>query len=150
MCGPLLFLLYINDIACVMKKCKVSLYADDTVLYVTNENIDDAVIDIQEDLNNLSTWCDKNKLTINTIKTKYCIYGSRSVIKKSKYRDISLSLNANILDRVYSYKYLGFILDDHLNFNKHISELCKQITHKLYIMSKVRKYITTEAYILII
>ena len=37
-----------------MKKCKVSLYADDTVLYVTNENIDVAISDIQEDLNNLS------------------------------------------------------------------------------------------------
>ena len=73
-CGPLLFLLYINDIACIVKKCMVSLYADNTVLYVTNENIDDAVIDIQ-DLNNLSAWRNENKLTINSKKTKYCIYG---------------------------------------------------------------------------
>ena len=42
-----------------------------------------------------------------------------------------------------------FILDDHLNFNKHIFELCKQVTHKLYIMSEVRKYLTTEACIII-
>ena len=148
-CGPLLFLLYINDIACIMKNCKVSLYADDTVLYVTNEDINVAISDIQEDLNNLAAWCDRNKLTINSKKTKYCIYGSRSVIRKSKLKDISLSLNNYILDRVCSYKYLGFILDDHLNFNKHISELCKHITHKLYLISKVRKYITTEACITI-
>ena len=70
MCGPLLFLLYINDIACRVKKCKVSLYADNTALYVTNENIDNAVIDIQEDHNNLSAWCNENKLTINSKKTK--------------------------------------------------------------------------------
>ena len=57
-----------------MKKCKVSLYADNTVLYFTNENIDDALIDIQ-DLNNLSAWRNENKLTINSKKTKYCIYG---------------------------------------------------------------------------
>ena len=70
MCGPLIFLLYNNDIACIVKKCKLSLYADNTVLYVTNENIDDAVIDIQEDLNNLSTWHNEKKLTINSKKTK--------------------------------------------------------------------------------
>ena len=57
-----------------MKKCKVSLYADNTVLYFTNENIDDALIDIQ-DLNNLSAWRNENKLTINSKETKYCIYG---------------------------------------------------------------------------
>ena len=50
-----------------------------------------------------------------------------------------------ILDRVSSYKYLGFILDDHLNFDKHIAELCNLVIHKLYLLSKVRKYLTTEA-----
>ena len=74
-CGPLIFLLYNNNIACIVKKCNLSLYADNTVLYVPNENIDDEVIDIQ-DLNNLSSWRNENKLTINSKKTKYSIYGS--------------------------------------------------------------------------
>ena len=69
----------------------------------------------------------------------------RSSVKKSKTKDISLSLNTDILDRVCSYKYLGFILDDHLNFNKHILELCNLVSHKLYLLSKVRKYLTMEA-----
>ena len=45
-CGPLLFLLYIDDIAHIMKNCKVSLYADDTVLYVAKDDIDTARIHI--------------------------------------------------------------------------------------------------------
>ena len=69
----------------------------------------------------------------------------RSNIKKSKTINTVLSLNNNILDRVCSYKYLGFILDDHLTFNKHISELCKLVSHKLYLLAKIRRYITTEA-----
>ena len=144
-CGPLLFLIYINDLASVLEYCKVSLYADDTVIYLAKQNVNDALELVQKDLNNLSEWCTRNKLTINSKKTKYCIYGMRSNIKKSKTTNTVLSLNNNILDRVCSYKYLGFILDDHLTFNKHISELCKLVSHKLYLLAKIRRYITTEA-----
>ena len=122
-CGPLLFLIYINDISSVLEHCKVSLYADDTVIYISHHDVNEAVEMVQNDLNKLSNWCTRNKLTINSKKTKYCIYGMRSNIKKSKAIHTVLSLNNNILDRVCSYKYLGFILDDHLTFNKHISEL---------------------------
>ena len=69
----------------------------------------------------------------------------RSNIKKSKTINTVLSLNNNILDRVCSYKYLGFILDDHLTFNKHIAELCKTVSHKLYLLAKVRRYLTFQA-----
>ena len=69
----------------------------------------------------------------------------RSNVKKSKTINTVLSLNNNILDRVCSYKYLGFILDDHLTFNKHIAELCKIVSHKLYLLAKIRRYITVEA-----
>ena len=144
-CGPLLFLIYINDIAMVLKYCKVSLYADDTVIYLTHDNVNVALDLIQTDLNNLSNWCERNKLTINSKKNKYCIYGMRSNVKKSKTINTVLSLNNNILDRVCSYKYLGFIIDDHLTFNKHISEMCKTVSHKLYLLAKVRRYLTVEA-----
>ena len=144
-CGPLLFLMYINDIASVLDYCKVSLYADDTVIYLAHENVNIAVELVQKDLNNLSNWCTRNKLTVNSKKNKYCIYGMRSNVKKSKTINTVLSLNNNILDRVCSYKYLGFILDDHLTFNKHITELCKVVSHKLYLLAKVRRYLTTEA-----
>ena len=148
-CGPLLFLLYINDISDVLENCKVSLYADDTVIYILHENVNDALRLLQSDLDNLVAWCTDNKLTINSKKTKYCIFGMRSNVKRSKSIDTVLSLNNNILDRVCSYKYLGFILDDHLNFNKHISTLCNLVSHKLYLFSKIRKYLTTEACITI-
>ena len=144
-CGPLLFLLYINDISMVLKKCKVSLYADDTVLYYSSNTIEQAMPVIQRDLILLSDWCKRNRLTVNCNKTKYCTYGMRSFIKKSKNVDTILSLNGTVLEKVCSYKYLGFILDDQLNFNKHINELSKLVSHKLYLLSKIRKYLTTNA-----
>ena len=143
-CGPLLFLLYINDISHVLRNCKVSLYADDTVLYYSSSNLIEMVNNVQSDLHRLNEWCSSNKLTINCKKTKYCVYGMRSIVKKSKNQDMILSLNNTVLEKVCSYKYLGFILDDHLNFNKHVKELTKIVTHKLYLLSKIRKYLTTN------
>ena len=60
-----------------------------------------------------------------------------------------ISLSNTVLEKVCSYKYLGFILDDQLNFNKHVKELVKLITHKLYLSSCIRKYLTKNASITI-
>ena len=144
-CGPLLFLLYINDIAKVLKYCKVSLYADDTVIYIAHSNLKAALKLLQCYLNYMSSWCERNKLTINSKKTQILYLWYEIKHKKSKTTDTVLSLNNNILDRVCSYKYLGFILDDHLTFNKHIAELCKLVSHKIYLLAKIRRYLTTEA-----
>ena len=143
--GPLLFLIYINDISNIITNCKISMYADDTVIYVSHKNPETAITLIQSDLDQLYLWCNRNKLTINCKKNKYCLYGMRSSVKRSKMLDIQLSLNANILERVCSYKYLGLILDEHLTYNKHIKEMNKLVSHKLYILSKIRKYITPAA-----
>ena len=76
----------------------MSMHADDTVVYISHSDLKTAITLIQSDLNDLtSTWCNRNKLTMNCKKTKYCLYGMRSNIKKSKMLDIQLSLNANIL-----------------------------------------------------
>ena len=132
-CGPLLFLLYINDLP------------DDTVIYISNSDATVAINLLQQDLLSLQNWCDMNKLTLNCKKTKYCAFGMRSNVEKSKTQNLVLSLNNQILDKVCSYKYLGFALDEHLNFNKHITDLKQLLSHKLYLLSKIRRYITVEA-----
>ena len=143
--GPLLFLIYINDLSNIIKNSKISMYADDTVIYISHSNLNIAITLIQSDLNALYEWCNRNKLTINCKKTKFCLFGMRSNIKRSKMLNIQLSLNANILERVCSYKYLGLTLDEHLNYNKHVKEMSKLISHKLYLLSKIRRYITQFA-----
>ena len=83
-CGPLFFLLYINDITSILRNCKVSLYADDTVIYISHFHIAEAVTLLQQDLNSLSKWCLKNRVTINCKKTQYYVFGMKSAIKKNQ------------------------------------------------------------------
>ena len=56
-----------------------------------------------------------------------------------------LSLNDVLLERVCSYTYLGFILDDHLNFNKHLNSMVSTVSHKLYLLSRIRRYLNNAA-----
>ena len=84
----------------------------DSYFFFSHPNLPTAIEHIQHNLNHLNMWCKRNKVTINCKKTKYCIFGMKSTIKKSYNIDTIISLNGIILDRVCSYKYLGFILDD--------------------------------------
>ena len=74
--GPLLFLLYINDLPQCLQKTTPGLYADDTELYTSSHDVNDLIHDINYDLNNVKQWMEKNKLQIHPKKIKiyaYCI-----------------------------------------------------------------------------
>ena len=72
--GPLLFLIYINDIKVLNTQVHFKLYADDTVLYVSDKKLDTAYPILQNEFLNFSTWCAINQLTINTKKTKSMLF----------------------------------------------------------------------------
>ena len=95
---------------------------------------------LQSDLGNFKNWCNKNQLTMNIKKTKYyVVYGLKSQTRKLK--DHQLFIQDDKLERVSSYKYLGITLDMNLNFNKHLENCIKLISHKAYLLSKIRQYI---------
>lgn len=141
--GPMLFLIYINDVDNLNINSKIKLYADDTVIYNSHSNIDQACMTLQADLDIFGNWCAINKLTINTKKSKGMMFGSRHKLRN--VNPVPLKLNGINLHFVKSYKYLGINLDGCLSFNKQINEITKQVTHKLYMLSKIRCYLTTDA-----
>ena len=140
--GPLLFLVYINDLGRVLESCRFQLYADDTVIYLSGNNTLTTVAKIQEDITRLYEWCSRNRLTINIQKTKAMIIGSKSLIKKCN--PPSIKLGTNIIEYVKSYKYLGITLDQTLTFNNHINRLIQTLSHKAYQLAKIRRYINEE------
>ena len=136
--GPLFFIVYVNDIESSLKHCKHMLYADDTVIYKTGE-LTQTTNEIQQDLTTFKLLCDRTQLTMNIKKTKFVIFGMKSQTRK--IRNHILFLNNNRLERVTSHKYPGLTLDMNLNYNKYLENCLKSISHKAYLLNKIRMYI---------
>jgi len=75
--GPLLFLLYINDICEVSKVFKFILFADDTNLFCSGDNLKQLLDTMEKEMVQLKNWFDSNKITLNTRKTTFIVFGSR-------------------------------------------------------------------------
>ena len=139
--GPLFFLIYINDMLPALENTgKVKLYADDTVIYHSGITVDQIMGESQNSLDKFSNWCSKNKLTINTRKTKLMVFGTRERVKRSK--KACLYVNNDKLQMVPSFKYLGVLLDSTLTYNLHIKSLIRSILHK--VLAKVKTYLKDE------
>lgn len=122
--GPLLFLVYINNIHEIGLKGDITLYADDTSLFYFGHSIDSIISTAQDDLQILHTWLQSNLLTINISKTKYIIFAAKNK-KIGNYNP--LSINGEIIDRVNKEKYLGLILDHQLTWKHHIEKICNKL-----------------------
>ena len=117
--GPLLFLLFINDLDQDLLHSRVLLYADDTVLYATHDQEAFADLWVAEDLKLLTTWCQKNKLTVNINKTKVMLFGTRNMLERGIRCDTFI--NGTKLQYVNHFNYLGVKLDSSLTFELHAS-----------------------------
>ena len=118
------------------------LYADDTVIYARHKDEQTAHLWMKNDLNTLCNWCHRNQLTINQKKTKLMLFGTRNMLKSSK--KVDTSLNGSLLQYVNHFNYLGIKLESTLTFEQHANETVRMVAHKLYLLSKIRKYITIQ------
>nr|AMS38367.1 hypothetical protein [Bactrocera tryoni] len=112
--GPILFLLFINDISSVVKFSKVLLYADDVKLFKTYTSNSERC-QLQTDLNNLVSWCDRNDMPLNLKKCKTMCFSRRAV------DPTSYAIQNFRLEQVCSFVDLGVTMDPKLNFNLHAS-----------------------------
>ena len=115
--GPLLFILYINDLYTFLTDAAVSLYADDTALYTSAKTQIEIKLTLQIELTVVCEWLKANKLTLNANKTKHVIFGTKHHMTTKP--DLKLHVGQDKISRVTSMKYLGVILDDHLTFDEH-------------------------------
>ena len=135
--GPLLFLLYINDIQNCSELVSTILFADDTNIFHSHSCLKDLNLIMQDEINKIADWITSNKLSLNTAKTKFILF--RSSNKKLKH-NITISINKQPIKQVKSTTFLGVIIDEYLTWNDHIDLLTKKIIKSTGIISKIRHF----------
>lgn len=145
--GPTLFLIYINDLHTSLTYLEPILYADDTNLFLESKNLNDLLPEINHDLQSLSKWCIRNKLTINLEKTSYVVL--KNAQNKYQFKTDSLYLNGKVLTYSDNIKFLGIFIDKHLNWSCHIDNLTKDLRSISGFLFRVSKFLPQKILLLL-
>jgi len=137
--GPLLFNIYTNDLNTVLDDSHKILFADDTIILKSSEDPIHLVSELQNALDLILDWCNFNKLSLNSDKTKVMYFTNRMVLLEP------LTLNNNIIEKVTHYKYLGVNVDHKLNFSQHIESLCSKLSTLVYMSNKIKPFMDSNA-----
>ena len=114
--GPLLFLIYINDLPLMSSVFNMLMYADHTTLYChISQNIGEEVIHVNAELMKLWDWLGANKLSLNIAKAKYIVFYT----SKRNVMHLNLTVNNSKIERVTHFNFLGVILHSQMTWNKH-------------------------------
>ena len=139
--GPLLFLIYINDLANICYHTLPFLFADDTNLFKSGSDLAAMENAINTELRIISEWLKVNKLSLNIKKTKYMLF-----TKKRNYVDsINIEIEGQSIDETGSTKFLGVIIDKQLNWKEHISHVTSKVSRGIGILIKARHLLNKDA-----
>ena len=151
--GPLLFIIYMNDIHFASENFKFILYADDTTLvsplcsFTLSSNSNDinqmsSLINFE--LSKISDWLAVNKLSLNAEKTKYMIFHNyQKVIAENNIPH--LTLNGSVIERVTQFNFLGLTINENMNWKSHSSKIANKISRTLGVMNRLKRYLPMAA-----
>ena len=142
--GPLLFLVYINDLASISKEFSMILFADDSNLFMSGKDLADIADRLNRESHKLIDWLRANRLSLNLLKTHYMLFAPK---KKTPPPEVDIIIDGTKIERVTTCKFLGVILDENLNWKKHIEYTSTKISKTLGLLNKARKYFDREVLI---
>ena len=146
--GPLVSIFYMNDVVDKLYYVKISMYADDCVLYLSGNNWVTIKAKIQEDLDCFEHWGELNNLHLNVKKTKMMFVSTRA--KLTRHVDIEpLQLYNRDVAIVKQYNYLGVILDSEMTLRPFFNHVRKLAHGKLFSFRKIRKYLSENSAIMV-
>ena len=132
--SPFLFILFVNDLCNISNTYEKILFADDTTFYFTSSNYGSLIESCNKELDLFYRWSVANRLSINTDKTCYMIFGNRTIPEENR----RINLNSAEIRQEFSICYLGVLIDDKLKFNAHIDSICTKISRSLGIIYNIR------------
>ena len=134
-----LFLIFTNDLYMHLENCGCILFADDTTIYMSHENLTYINHCIENNLSIVSDWFKANLLTLNPNKTVAMSF----LHKKPKGKLVSINLANTMIRFVKETKFLGIWLDENLNWSTHTSKLITRLKRNTYLLSNHHNFLDT-------
>ena len=139
--GPLLFVLYINDIPDEIIRCNILLYADDAVLFHSSKDETEIYEILNEELSIIYNWILRNRL--HTRKTEFLLFGTNARV--SHVTDLSDGIGNLRLKPVTEFIYLGAVLDESLTWAAHVKHILTRAGSRVGMLGRLKKHLTTYA-----
>lgn len=140
--GPLLFIIYINDLPLHMEFCDLDLYADDSTMSSFSSSVETVTNYLQADLINFNKWCEENEMILNLDKTKAMYISTKQTASKLITNPPNLSVNDKKIQLSEKEKLLGVIVDSSLSWCPHIEQTLKKCNTQLYLLSRIKQYLS--------
>ena len=134
--GPLLFILYVNDMSNSLDDMKIVHFADDSTLHTSYNKNDNIVPQINGTLSNINKWLITNKLHLNIDKTKYVIFSL-----KDKPPDLNLTIGNSNIGRKHVQKFLGAYIDDKMTFAEHTKKIATKLSQGIGVIRKIKRIV---------
>ena len=141
--GPLLFIIYINDLCNVSDIAKFYFFADDTAIAIKAHNAIDLKQKISKLLPKVSKWFNCNRLSLNTSKSHFQIYS------KTYVNDFEIQLNGSKIMRQKCVKYLGIMMEENFKFEKHIANISSVISRNIGVMGRAKNFLSSSQLLLL-
>ena len=142
--GPLLFLVYINDLPNCLSHGLARMYADDTNITFHSRDLTELEDTMNMELINLNTWLTSNKLSLNIAKTEFMVIGSRQRLATFENHDLNIFVNDKKIKKVQTSESLGLTIDEHLTWKNHIDNITKKISSGISALKRVRPFIDRD------
>ena len=142
--GPLFFIIYINDIVRLTEMSFCNMYADDTVVVSSNNDINLAVRDSMLLFDTMSNWCKANRIKVNAKKTKHML-----IAPDKKVGSLDTTVFVQEIATVKNLTYLGVNLDNKLTFEKFLNGTISRVNARLITLARIRKNLDTKTALLI-
>ena len=137
--GPLLFLIYMNDVANSSAVAHFILFADDTSLFFEAISHQEIETKMNRELQNIANWMSANKLSLNIAKTKFMVFSTNPYLN-----EVKLKFEDHNIEQIEHFKFLGTWLDPKLNWKYNTNEKCKKISQSLAVMHRIKHKIPSE------
>ena len=142
--GPILFIIFTNDLSSHTNGAPLNMFADDALLYTIGKSKEIVQSSLQNSVDSVEEWYDGNKQTLNTEKSQAMLIRNRQ-----QNETISITINDVTLRNVNSSPYLGVIMDNTLSFKEHITKISNGVKPKLVALRKLSKILPKSSLITI-